>query len=227
MGELAASIAHELNNPLAILSLRIETLLAGKNEGDPEYKDLAVMELEVDRMAALVGNLLQFSRSGNRQISSLDVRQEVEQTLELVHNYLANRHVQVERSFAENLPMIQADRQQLRQLFLNLFTNAADAMPDGGSLKIGVSPLPGRQAIQIEVVDTGIGIRADQLSVVMEPFFTTKSEGKGTGLGLAICRRIVEEHHGTFRINSDGPGKGAAVAIILPEINGSKPVIED
>jgi PAS domain S-box-containing protein len=224
MGELAASIAHELNNPLAILSLRIESLLASSSETDPARRELEVMEAEVDRMASLVANLLQFSRSGQRQVSSLDVREEVEKTLELIHAHLVHRHISIKRDFASALPLIQADRQQLRQLFLNLFSNASDAMAGGGTLGIRVAPEGSSGSIRIEIKDTGVGIRSSDLRHVVEPFYTTKTEGKGTGLGLAICRRIVEEHNGSIRISSPGDGKGARVEITLPGRNDSKPI---
>jgi PAS domain S-box-containing protein len=216
MGELAASIAHELNNPLAILSLRIESLLSGADPASSEFHELEIMEREVERMASLVTNLLQFSRSNERQISSLDIREEVDRTLELVHTYLVNRHVTAERIYAANLPLIQADRQQLRQLFLNLFTNASDAMPQGGELTIKLQPVHDRKNIQIEVRDTGVGIPLELMHQVMEPFYTTKAEGKGTGLGLSICRRIVEEHQGNIRILSPGPNQGTIIQIVLP-----------
>ncbi len=222
MGELAASIAHELNNPLAILSLRIESLLATIQENDSAWHELQVMEQEVDRMASLVGNLLQFTRSTQRQVSSLNLEEEIDRTLELIHTHMVHRHIEVEKVLAPDLPMIQADRQQLRQLFLNLFTNSSDAMPTGGTLTIRAQPLPGKK-IQIEIEDTGTGIGKVELRQVMEPFYTTKGEGKGTGLGLAICKRIVEEHHGSIQISSPGIGKGATVQIVLPGNNISKP----
>ena len=140
MGELAASIAHELNNPLAILSLRVESMLARFADTSPEQRELNIMVGEIDRMASLVGNLLQFSRSGQRQVSSLDICDEIDQTLELIHNHLAHRHIPVQRDFSADRLLIQADRQQMRQLFLNLFTNASDAMPQGGELTIQVAP---------------------------------------------------------------------------------------
>lgn len=224
MGELAASVAHELNNPLAILTLRIESLLSNLPETDPKRGEMLVMEQEVDRMASLVANLLQFSRSGQRQISSLDVREEIEKTLELIHTYLVHRRIDVRREYPQELPLLHADRQQLRQLFLNLFTNAADAMPEGGSLTLRIKPT-GNGHILIEVADTGIGIRPEDVGKIMEPFYTTKPGGKGTGLGLSICRRIVEEHKGSLRISSPGPGQGAVVEVSLPALNGSKPVV--
>jgi PAS domain S-box-containing protein len=223
MGELAASIAHELNNPLAILSLRIESLLASTAETDPARRELEVMEVEVDRMASLVANLLQFSRSGQRQVSSLDVREEVEKTLELIHSHLTHRRINIERDFAAKLPLIQADRQQLRQLFLNLFSNASDAMSGGGTLRIRITPDGSSGSIRIDITDTGVGIHSTDLRHVMEPFYTTKTEGKGTGLGLAICRRIVEEHNGSIRVSSPGYAKGTRVEIKLPGRNESKP----
>ncbi len=216
MGELAASVAHELNNPLAILSLRVESLSAKIPASSPERRELDIMVDEIDRMASLVSNLLQFSRSGQRQISSLDIRDEINQTLELIHNYLSHRRITVQRVFAPEPFLVQADRQQIRQLFLNLFTNASDAMPNGGELIIQVMPDPSRQKVQIEIRDTGIGISTEDLRQVMEPFFTTKMEGKGTGLGLSICKRIVEEHHGALRISSPGKNQGTVVRIELP-----------
>jgi signal transduction histidine kinase len=231
LGELAASIAHELNNPLAIFSLRVENLASSIPEDSAVKKDLDIITEEVERMAGLVANLLQFSRIGLRQISSLDLRQEIDQTLELMKNHLRLHQIQVDRAFAAEMPLVQADRQQIRQLFLNLFTNASDAMPQGGKLSIQVRPasqdstddIP--SAVLIEVRDTGMGIASEDLARVMEPFYSTKPEGKGTGLGLSICRRIVEEHQGTFQISSPGIGLGVTIEIMLPSASDPTPNI--
>jgi PAS domain S-box-containing protein len=227
MGELAASIAHELNNPLAIVSLRIESLLSDLADLDPGRRELVVIAGEVDRMASLVANLLQFSRSTERQVSSLDIREEVDNTLELIHSHLRNRRISLQRDFAADIPLIQADRQGLRQLFLNLFTNASDAMPAGGTLKIRIVYLKERRRILIEVHDTGFGIDPKNLPHVLDPFFSTKVEGKGTGLGLSICRRIVEEHQGQIQIASPGRDQGTTIRIELPGVNSTKPVFLD
>ncbi len=227
MGELSASIAHELNNPLAILSLRLEDLSSRIGEDVPEQKDLRIMSQEIERMSNLISNLLQFSRSGKRQISSLDIREEIDRTLDLVHNHLVHHRISVERAYSGDTPVVHADRQQIRQLFLNLFTNASDAMPEGGTLTIRVEPEDGPPAVSIEVQDSGVGIASGLLPNVMEPFFTTKSEGKGTGLGLGICKRIVEEYHGTIEITSPGRGQGATVHIRLPSSNPNPPLFLD
>jgi len=272
MGELAASIAHELNNPLATVNLRVESLLSEVLPDAPQHRALEIIEQEVDRMSKLVANLLQFSRCRTREISTVDVCNEINNTLELIYYHLRKYNVNVLKEYSPDIPSIHADRQQLRQLFLNLFTNSSDAMPKGGTLTIRVSKQAapagelgpetgnrgtgaGRQFskgdsfpesqtpnvepffqnlepqprtlefknsafIDIEIIDTGIGIPPEIKSKIMEPFFTTKPEGKGTGLGLPICWRIVQEHAGVFKIESEA-GKGTSVYIKLPVANGS------
>lgn len=218
VGELAASIAHELNNPLGTVALRVEQLLAKTPAPDPRRRALEVVEGEVSRMADLVGNLLQFSRAGRDQVSTVDVPEEITKTLDLVGHHLRKRQIRVEPAFAPSVPHIQADRQQLRQVFLNLFTNAADAMPNGGRLvtRVQTGRCPKHTpAVVVEVIDTGVGIPPELLNRVFEPFFTTKDEGKGTGLGLAICRRIVDQHQGTLDVESR-TGVGTTVRLTLP-----------
>jgi PAS domain S-box-containing protein len=218
VGELAASIAHELNNPLATVSLRIEAVLRRTPTDDPRHRPLEIIEQEIKRMADLVANLLQFSRRSQEQISTMDVGQEVTRAVELVHHHLRKRQVDVVQDLNADTPHIYADRQKLRQVFLNLLTNACDAMRTGGTLTLRSSRTTlegGVPAVAIEFTDTGIGIPAEYLERVMDPFFTTKGEGQGTGLGLAICRRIVQEHQGTIQIHSE-VDKGTTVRIVLP-----------
>ena len=153
----------------------------------------------------------------------MDVRGELTKAEELIHHHLRKRLVTVVQEFAPDTPIVHADRQRLRQVFLNLLTNASDAMPQGGMLTLRTAPatLPNDMpAVMIEVRDTGVGIPVESLERVMEPFFTTKEEGKGTGLGLAICRRVVQEHHGTVDITSE-VGKGSTVRIVLPATSGT------
>jgi PAS domain S-box-containing protein len=221
VGELAASIAHELNNPLATVTLRIESILSRTPAEDPRRRPLEIIQQEVQRMGDLVANLLQFSRRGADQISTVDICQELNKTVELVQHHLRKHRITVKQEFAPELPAIFADRQKLRQVFLNIVTNASDAMPQGGTLTLRAQPavlpncVPG---VLLEFVDTGDGIPTEHLDKVMEPFFTTKEEGKGTGLGLAICRRIVQEHNGILQIASRA-GEGTTVRAILPVKN--------
>lgn len=223
VGELAASIAHELNNPLATVSLRVESLLAATPAGDPRRRALEIVEQETGRMGNLVANLLQFSRRGVEEVTTVDVKEELNKTVELIHHVLRKRQINVVRELDPRTPTIFADRQKLRQVFLNLVSNASDAMPRGGTLTIRAAPTTlenGTPGVMLEFSDSGDGIPAELLGKIMEPFFTTKEEGKGTGLGLAICRRVVEEHHGAIQIISD-VGRGTTVRLALPLKNGA------
>jgi PAS domain S-box-containing protein len=224
VGELAASIAHELNNPLATVCLRVESVLARTPADDPRRRALEIVDQEARRMGELVANLLQFSRRSDGQVSTVDIGQELTRAVDLVHHHLRKRLISVVVDFAPDTPMIFADRQKLRQVFLNLLTNASDSMPHGGTLTLHTAPATlGSEcttAVQIELEDTGTGIAAENLERIMEPFFTTKEEGKGTGLGLAICRRVVQEHRGTILIVSE-VGKGTTVRLVLPVKDGA------
>jgi signal transduction histidine kinase len=215
MGELAASIAHELNNPLAIISLRVEAMMMNTPPEVQEYHIFEVISKELERMGTLVANLLQFSRRSHSQISTINLFEEITGTLELIHYHLKKRNINTVLDFPIDLPLIHADRQQIRQLFLNLFTNAGDAMPKGGTLTIRAS-FDGK--IRIEVEDAGTGIAPEDLPKIMEPFFTTKEEGKGTGLGLSICRRIMNEHNGDIFIKSE-LHKGTMIMLIFPLVS--------
>jgi signal transduction histidine kinase len=212
VGELTASVAHELNNPLQTVGLRIESL-SRRLQGDPAACEaLSVVEKELDRMAHLVANLLQLSRKGEQRIATVNAADELEKTLELLQYHLRKYGIQTKRDFPPCIPLIRVDPEQLQQAFLNLFTNACDAMQSGGTLTLRVR---GGTNVVIDIIDTGSGIAAADLPRVMETFFTTKPPGKGTGLGLPICRRIVEAHGGSLCIESE-PGRGATVRIVLP-----------
>ena len=218
MGELAASVAHELNNPLATISLHAELVTGRLTTDDPNRRSLLVIEQEVKRMATLVSNLLLFGRRSRQQVSTIQIEEELQNTLQFIPYHLRSHSIQVVTEFADDLPSVQADRQQMRQVFLNLLTNATDAMAEGGTLTVRArkhSLENGATAVLIEFSDTGVGIKPENLQKLWEPFFTTKPEGQGTGLGLPICRRTVEEHRGTIDIESQ-PGRGATVRIILP-----------
>ena len=223
MGELAASVAHELNNPLATISLHTEILNGELAADDTGRRSLLVIEQEVERMATLVSNLLLFSRRGNPQIATVDLCEELTSSLDFIQYHLRSHNIDIVKDCAPVLPTIQADRQQLRQVFLNLISNSSDAMPQGGTLtvrsRVGAM-VGGETAVVIEFSDTGTGVHTGDLPKLWEPFFTTKAEGKGTGLGLGICRRTVEEHRGTIELET-GQGKGTTVRITLPATDES------
>lgn len=221
VGELAASVAHELNNPLATIVLRIESALTQTPASDPRRRGLEIVAQEARRMGDLLGNLLHFARRGREESSTVDVKQELIKAAELIHPLLRKRRIEIRMDLAPDTPLLYADRQKLRQVFLNLLANAGDAMTNGGvlTLRTNASSRGSTPIVCIEVSDTGVGISARHLQKVMEPFFTTKEEGKGTGLGLAICRRIVTEHRGEIEIQS-AEGKGTTVRLTLPASGG-------
>jgi len=224
LGELAASVAHELNNPLAIISLRLEALAMELGDDVKKSKPVETVSDEVERMGRLVGSLLEFSRRGHQQISTIDAGEEIQKSVDLIEYYLRSHRVVVTEDFEPNLPTIQADRQQLRQVFLNLLTNASDAMPGGGKLIARTRRVQlrnGARGVSIEFADAGSGISQKDLEKIWEPFFTTKLEGKGTGLGLAICRRVIEEHQGEISIQSL-LDEGTTVRVCLPATIGDE-----
>jgi nitrogen fixation negative regulator NifL len=221
MGELAASIAHELNNPLTTVTLSLEALMLQLANDEKKMAIVETVSKESERMAGLIGNLLQFSRRSHAQVSTLNLEEELSGALNLIDYHLRSHNVKVEQVVAADLPTVQADRQQLLQVFLNLLTNACDAMPDGGTLTVALRPdhLGEQPAVMLEFADTGTGIEATNLDMIWEPFFTTKPAGKGTGLGLPICRRTIEEHGGAIAVEST-PGTGTRVLIKLPATSG-------
>ena len=230
MGMLIAGVSHELNNPLFALSGYIE--LASENVRSEEYQELAenlaAMREATERATAMVRRFLGVAHSPVRQRELCAVNVVVEQALELVANDCLIHRVRVSRDLAPDLPLIEADAQELRQVLLNLFTNARQAMTVQGrgtltvTTSLAVSPrhpvLPSASRgawIDIRVQDDGSGIAPEQVSRVFEPFFTTKPVGEGTGLGLSISHRIVTEHGGTLTCQSE-PGRGATFMIRLP-----------
>jgi len=216
VGELVASVAHEFNNPLAVIGVRMDHLLQQVPAEDPKYRLLNIIDQEIERMSTLVSNLLSFSRRTSRQLSRVNIEQEIDSTLDLIFYHLRKNKITVNKQVTAREPFVMADNQQLRQLFLNLFTNASDAMPEGGQLLIKICEAGKKnENIRIEIQDSGCGIAEADLSRVMDPFFTTKVEGKGTGLGLSICRRIVYEHHGSIHILSE-LNRGTTISISLP-----------
>lgn len=214
IGQIAASVAHELNTPLGTILLRAQ--LIGHQAGDGGYQDdLKVIETEAQRCRRIIDSLLGFSRRSEGVISRTSVNSLIRESLSLVEHDLALRNIVFEADYVNNGATICVDSNQIQQVLLNLVANAADAMPHGGNLKIITRLLTGEDVVKIQVVDNGCGMDEEVQNRAFEPFFTTKERGKGTGLGLSICQRIVEEYEGKIEVDSR-VGQGTTVSICLP-----------
>ena len=220
LGRLSASIAHEINNPLAgILTtskLLIRTLGDPQDPQDPRQGStlrlLTLVQREAERCSAIVRNLLGFARVRPLTLADADVNAALDEALFLAANQCALQNVAVERD-AGSLPLVTADFGQLRQAFANVVLNAADAMPNGGTLRVRSRWAGDADEVRVDVADTGVGIPADQLSKVFDPFYTSKA--RGTGLGLSVVYGIVERHNGRVSIESE-VGAGTTVTMWLP-----------
>ncbi|MBI4421836.1 MAG: PAS domain-containing protein, partial [Gemmatimonadetes bacterium] len=208
VGQLAAGVMHEINNPLATIGACVEALELRRGEIPREVRRafdeyLGIIESELERCKAIVDGLLDFSRPKASLKKPVPVNQLVEDALFLVRHADRFKHIKVDRQLAESLPEIEANAKQLLQVFLDLMLNAIDAMDGEGTLTVRSRPSPQRRdEIIVAIGDTGHGIAREDIPKIFEPFFTTKPPGRGTGLGLSICYGIVAEHHGRITVDS-------------------------
>ncbi len=217
IGTLTSGIAHELNNPINNIVLTADALKEdfsqlGQEEASGLIQDILT---QAERASEIVKGLLDFSRSEHPEFEALSIPAVIDDTLKLVRNQLMLSGIQVEKEIPADFPFISGDRKSLQQVFLNLFINAIQAMPDGGNLGIRVYNSEDGQLLKIDVADTGRGIDADHLPHIFDPFFTTKTVGRGTGLGLSVTYGIVEKHGGHIEAHSQ-KGQGATFTISLP-----------
>jgi PAS domain S-box-containing protein len=210
IGQLAAGIAHEINNPLTNISLNTEILL--KKVDDDQIKEkLESIEEQVDLAASIIRNLLDFSRQVEPEVKAIDINKVLAKTLNMLSFHL--KDIDVTKDFNSSIPKIKADASQLQEVFINIIVNAIQAMPDGG--KLGISTEFEEPCAVISISDTGYGIPKEYIGKIFDPFFTTRDSRKGTGLGLFICYGIIEEHGGTIEVESE-IGKGTTFTIKLP-----------
>ena len=226
VGQLAAGIAHQIGTPLNVISGSAEYLMMEWGEDRQRPKELEIIVAQTDRITKLIQQLLNFARPARMALQSLQLNDLLRDVLGLTEHQIAKERIVVKTDFQPVLPAITGDENQLEQAFLNLVINAWHAMPMGGSLTIQTRSAPlgdrvrraGRSVptgVEVIIADTGIGIPAEHLPRIFDPFFSTKGVGKGTGLGLAIARRIVEDHHGIIEVVSE-VGRGTTFTIGLP-----------
>jgi PAS domain S-box-containing protein len=216
LGTLSAGLAHEINNPLGIITSRVEVALMEAEEMDIPRQlldDLRVIEKHANRAARIAQGLLSFSRQSAWRLMPLDPNQVIEEALLLIEKQFLKDRITLERRLAPDLPKVMGSPNHLEQVLLNLFTNARDAMPSGGHLRVESRRSTDGTRVEILIADTGKGIPAELLERIFDPFFTTK-EG-GTGLGLSISYGIIKEHEGSLAVESE-VGKGTTFTIGLP-----------
>ncbi len=214
LGELAAGVAHEINNPLTGVLTFSSLMLKKVDENHPWKKDLENIVQQTTRCRNIVRGLLDFARQRKPDKKEWDVHSLIERTLALLENQAPFQNIQIIKEFKQNMPMILVDPDQIQQVFMNILINAADAMSKNGGTIIIKTDLKDGIA-EISFTDTGCGMTKEQLSKLFTPFFTTKEPGKGTGLGLAISYSIIQNHNGDIEVESE-PGKGSTFRIKLP-----------
>ncbi len=215
VGELAAGLSHEIDNPIGVILGFAELLLEDLPQGDPRREDLQTIVEESKRCKRIVRGLLDFSRPPVLGVMPTGVDEVVLRTVEAAKSQRLFKRISFDLSLSGGLPDVMADPDRLRQVFMNLLINAAQAMPDGGEIAIASRQRPEDGLVEVSFRDTGAGIPPEDITKVFQPFYTTKRPGEGTGLGLAICVRLLEEHGGSIRAESE-PGKGSVFIVSLP-----------
>jgi signal transduction histidine kinase len=213
MGQLAAGVAHEINNPLTGVLTFAELLRQKPNMDEQDRQDLGMIISETTRVADIVRNLLDFARARPMVKSLLNVNEVVDRTMLLIRNQKAFRRLTVEERPERSLPPVEGDGNQLEQVLLNLSLNACEAMPNGGTLTISTSADNGR--VLVKVADTGCGIKQEDMGKIFEPFYSTKPPGSGTGLGLSVSYGIIQQHGGELTVESE-EGIGSVFTVSLP-----------
>ncbi|WP_420874802.1 ATP-binding protein [Paracoccus versutus] len=234
IGQLAGGIAHDFNNLLTAITGHCDLLMLRHDKADPDYADLDQISQNANRAAALVRQLLAFSRKQTLKPQIMDLRDTLSELTHLL-NRLVGERIVLTFDHDPALRMIHADRRQLEQVIMNLVVNARDAMPEGGDIAIctdnlrleartefGRATLPAGDYVRVQVCDQGCGIAADDLAKIFEPFFTTKRTGEGTGLGLSTAYGIVKQTGGYIFCDST-PGEGSCFSLFFPAHDRGNP----
>lgn len=213
VGRMSAGIAHEVNNPLAVISYAAQLLMREEGLGQFAAELVERVESEVERLKALTGSLLSFSRAGETVLRPINLNEVLQDVLRLMRYELTKGALELKESYGD-IPVVKADPNKLKQIFINLVMNASQAMGGEGTIEIETVMAIGDE-VEVRIADNGPGIPDEVLEKIFEPFFTTKKEGEGTGLGLYICRNIIHEHKGRLKVET-APGEGTTFRILLP-----------
>jgi two-component system NtrC family sensor kinase len=227
LSKMAAGIAHEINNPLAVIGEKagwIKDLILeediAKSENFHEFEEAVnKIELHVERARKVTHRLLGFARRMEPASEKIDLNRMMDETIGFLENEAKFMNIEIERHFSDNLPVITSDLSQLQQVVLNLLNNAIDAISDKGKITVHTEYNEKNEEASISIEDTGAGIPKAILNKIFDPFFTTKEVGKGTGLGLSISYSIIEKLGGRITVNSR-EGEGTTFTVTLPVNQG-------
>jgi C4-dicarboxylate-specific signal transduction histidine kinase len=219
LGTLSAGVAHELNQPVAIIRGIAQQLKQEEGFADDLKADIDIIEGQTGRMTKIIRHLRTFCRAGGAEFTEVDVHRTLQDCLLLIGEQLRTHNIEVEFQLCDAEPMVTGDANELEQVFLNLITNARDAMDGRASARITIGSYVRDSQLTIEFRDNGPGIPAEVFERIFDPFFTTKEAGKGTGLGLSISHTIIAKHHGELRAHNSN---GAVFSIVLPLESGEQ-----
>ena len=214
LGRLGGGVAHEINNPLSAILGFTQILLGKIDQNYPKYEDLKRIEFSAKRCKEIAEGLLQYARHPKAQAKPLFINEIIKETLSAAQREKITDRIPVRQNLAPELPPVSGNEEQLKQVFMNLLTNARDAIGEKGHGEIFVETRENEGSVEITFRDTGCGIPAENLDKIFDPFFTTKEVGKGAGLGLSLCHSIILSMAGSITVQS-GEGSGTAVRILL------------
>lgn len=235
VGQMAAGVAHEINTPLGIILGYAQLMMDDFEEESEVHQNLEVVERQTKACRKIVSDLLKFSRQSESAKQEIDINEVITEVLAVTEHNLNLDHIQLERNLAEDLPAVIGDIGKLRQVFVNLVTNAHHAMEDnGGTLLVETNKDTAADVVEIVVKDNGAGIPEEIKNRVFDPFFTTKPVGKGTGLGLSVSYGIIQEHGGTITVESPVQNSktgtfatGTAIHVYLPVLKESSEIVKE
>ncbi|MFY9397445.1 MAG: cache domain-containing protein [Desulfomonilia bacterium] len=219
LGQMAAGVAHEINNPLGGILLYSNLILEEMDDGHPSKENMEKIIYQTNRCKKIVQNLLDFARTPSGDMRPININEVIVTSLNLVKDQSMFLGIKVRQDLSDNLPLVMGDSSRLEEVFLNLFVNASDAMDARGVLEISTWS-SSTNAVKISIRDNGRGIDRAYLPHIFEPFFTTKDPGQGTGLGLSITYGIIQKHNGFIDVESE-PGKGTTFIITIPAYLGT------
>lgn len=216
LGQISANIAHEIRNPLTSIKMRLYTIEEQLKHNPSTCEDMSIINEEINRMEKTVKNFLDFARLPEPNLHKSNINHILEGTINLLLPKASSHNIQIKKRFDASPSELHVDKEQMRQLFLNIMLNAIEAMPKGGFLEVTTQKTNGKrfqESLEISIRDTGTGISSELKEKLFEPFFTTKTEG--TGLGLFIASKIVHMHKGAIDVESQ-QGKGSIITVKLP-----------